>query len=229
MDISKLPDWIVATSFIIIIIVIIILVAYSIKLYLNNGTIKIGSFTISKYALKSDNIEKTRNNTNESKLPSNVYSWCELEVGIKELRQKLIQSRYNPSLIVGIGRGGAIVSALLSGSLNHIHFIALEREYDWSQKRRNCKIFDDVKFSRNLDRVLLVSGDLVTGGTAEVFTEYLINLGAKEIKFMTFLKVKTATKIPDYYYIETDSCEFKLPWMLTDDYLKDSRDVFKCS
>ena len=228
MDISSLPNWIIATAFIIVVIVVVILVAYSIKLYINNGTIKIGNFTISKYALKADNTGKTSSNIIESKLNPNVYSWCELEVGIKELRQRLIQSRYNPSLIVGVGRGGAIVSALLSGSLNHIHFIALEREYDWSQKKRNCKIFDDVKFSRNLDRVLLVSGDLVTGGTAEVFTEYLIKLGAKEIKFMTFLKVKTATKIPDYFYIETDSCDFKLPWMLTDDYLKDSRDVSKC-
>jgi len=228
MDISSLPSWIIATAFIIIAIVVIILIAYSIKLYINNGTIKIGSFTISKYALKADNNTSPEENFKEDKSDSNIYSWNELEVGIKNLRHKLIQSRYNPSLIVGIGRGGAIVSALLSASLNHIHFIALEREYDWSQKKRNCKIFDDVKFSRNLDRVLLVAGDLVTGGTAEVFTEYLNKLGAKEIKFLTFIKVKSSTKIPDYFFIETDSCDFKLPWMLTDDYLKDSRDDFKC-
>lgn len=228
MDISSLPNWIIATAFIIIVIVAIILIAYSIKLYLNNGTIKIGSFTISKYALKSGKHETQLENQKGDKVNPNNYSWCELEAGIKELRHRLIQSRFNPTLIVGIGRGGAIVSALLSGSLNHIHFIALEREYDWSQKKRDCKIFDDVKFSQNLDRVLLVAGDLVTGGTAEVFTDYLTGLGAKEIKFLTFIKVKSATKIPDFFFIETDNCNFKLPWMLTDDYLKDSRDEYKC-
>jgi len=228
MVITNLPNWIIATAFIIIAVVAIILIVYSIKLYLNNGTIKIGSFTISKHALKYGLQETQSKEQNEDKIRSNIYSWYELEKGIKEMRYKLIQSRFNPTLIVGIGRGGAIVSALLSGSLNHIHFIALEREYDWSQKKRNCKIFDDVKFSRNLERVLLVAGDLVTGGTAEVFTEYLKGLGAKEIKFLTFIKVKSSIKITYYFYKETDSCDFKLPWMLKDDYLKDSRDDFKC-
>lgn len=228
MDISNLPNWIITSVFVFISTIAILLLIYGIRLYIKNGVIKIGNFTISRQALRDEVKKDINNNTNNKNEGENYFTWCDLEIGIKELRKKVLHSRFNPTLIVGIGRGGAIVTALLSGSLNHVHFIALEREYDWSQKKRNCKIFDDVKFSKNLERVLLVAGDLVTGGTADVFTKYLEDLGAKEIKFLTFVKVKSAIRIPDYYYKEIDSCDFKLPWMLTDDYIKDSRDEFKC-
>jgi probable phosphoglycerate mutase len=158
----------------------------------------------------------------------NVYLWDTLEVGIKSLTNQVKQSLYKPTLLVGIGRGGAVMSALLSGTLgDRPPFIALEREYDWKEKKRTAKIFDDVKFSKNLDRVLLVAGDVVTGGTADLFTEYLKKLGAKEIRLLTFLKVKSTTKIPDFFYIDSNSSDFTLPWMLNEDYLRDSREIYK--
>ena len=138
------------------------------------------------------------------------------------------QSLYRPTLLVGIGRGGAIVCALLSGSLgDRPPFIALEREYDWKEKKRTSKVFEDITFHKNLDRVLLIAGDVVTGETANTFTEYLKKLGAKEIRLLTFLKVKSTTRIPDYFYVESNSSNFRLPWMINDDYLRDSREIYK--
>ena len=61
------------------------------------------------------------------------YTWTDVENGVKSIREKLIMDNYIPSLLVGIGRGGAIVSSLLSGNMltgRHIPFIALERKYN---------------------------------------------------------------------------------------------------
>ena len=49
-----------------------------------------------------------------TKKPSNSegqYSWKDIENGVINLREQLICDNYIPSLLVGIGRGGAIVRA----------------------------------------------------------------------------------------------------------------------
>lgn len=227
MDFSTVPTWMTITAFAIIILFAVLIIAYSVKLYITNGTIKIGSFTISKQALKTQSISAQECLDERKTEMKHCFSWQNIEEGIKNLQYQLVQSMYNPTLIVGIGRGGAIMCGLLSGSLNHLHFIALEREYDWKTKKRNCKIFNDVTFSQNLERILLVAGDLVTGETADKFTEFLIKQGAQEIKFMTLIKLKSCIKIPDYFYVEIDSCDFRTPWMLSDNYLRDSRNLHK--
>ena len=154
------------------------------------------------------------------------YSWKDLEIGVTNLREQLISDGYIPSLLVGIGRGGAVVSALLSGNMidkKHIPFIALDRKYEEERGMRKARLFDDVVFKKDLDKVLLVAGDVYTGDTATVFIEFLQNLGAKEIKFLVFTKVNSTKRRPDYYYINTSVTELNFPWMLSDKYVTDAR------
>lgn len=155
-----------------------------------------------------------------------VFKWENIEAGVKDLREQLISDNYVPTLLVGVGRGGAIISSLLSGNMikaKHIPFIALERKYNEERGMRKASLFDDVVFKKDLDRVLLVAGDVYTGDTAKVFIEFLEGLGAKEIRFLVFAKVNSTNMKPNYFYASTNVVKLKFPWMLSNTYLTDAR------
>ena len=155
-----------------------------------------------------------------------VYTWRDIENGVKDIREQLIIDNYIPTLLVGIGRGGAIVSSLISGNMikgRHIPFIALERKYNEERGMRKASLFDDVIFKKDLNRVLLVAGDVYTGGTAGVFIDFLEGLGAKEIRFCVFAKVNSTTRKPDYFSVSTNVTNLTFPWMLSPNYPTDAR------
>lgn len=159
-------------------------------------------------------------------LPYKKIKWRTVEKGIKRLKEYLIRDKYIPSLIVGIGRGGAIIGALLSGCLGHIPILVIDRVYEWEDNIRKDDLWEKIKLSRNLDKVLLVAGELHTGGTAKIYIKYFKSMEAKEIKFLTFLKDPYPAYKPNYYYIESKKKDTRLPWMLTNEYRRDS--LTKC-
>lgn len=154
------------------------------------------------------------------------FSWKDICLGTMNLKKQILESGYNPTMLVGIGRGGAIISSLLSGCLNnkhHIPFIALERKYQEKSGIKKALLYDDVKFSKDLERVILISGDLVTGQTSEVFHQFLSDLGAEQIRFLTFVMASSSNRTPDYFFKKTNVTRFIFPWMLSKNYSHDSR------
>lgn len=155
--------------------------------------------------------------------PLRKISWRKVEKGIKQLKEDLIKSNYYPSLIVGIGRGGSIIGALLSGTLGNVPIIVIDRVYDWSSKERKEGFCENIKISKNIDKVLLVAGELHSGNTAKKYTEYFKEMGAKEIKMVAYMKEPFPTFKPDFYSIETEKSNIRFPWMITKDYKRDSK------
>jgi hypoxanthine phosphoribosyltransferase len=154
--------------------------------------------------------------------PYKKIGWKQVEKGILHLKEQLIKDNYIPSMIVGVGRGGAVVGALLSGCLGHIPVLVIDRVYDWSEDGRKEKLFENIKINKNLEKVLFVAGELHTGGTAKTFISYFNKIGALQVKFLTFTKEKYPALVPDYYFIENDNPELHLPWMITKEYKRDS-------
>jgi probable phosphoglycerate mutase len=150
-------------------------------------------------------------------------SWKGVEKGILKLRDQLIKDRYYPTLIIGIGRGGSIVGALLSGSLGNIPILVIDRIYNWKGHERTEGLFDSIKITKNIDRILLVAGELHSGNTARKYTEYFMQAGAGEVKMLTFMKEPFPTFKPDYFYLESTISDMRFPWMLTRDYKKESQ------
>ena len=150
-------------------------------------------------------------------------SWKTVEKGVVRLKEQLIQDNYIPTVIIGIGRGGAVISALLSGTLGNIPIIVLDRIYQWKNHVRNEGLFEEIKLTKNIDRVLLVAGELHSGNTAKKYTEYFKQMGATKIKMLAFMKEPYPTFKPDYYFIETDKSSLRFPWMITKDYKRDSK------
>lgn len=154
--------------------------------------------------------------------PLRKISWKEVERGILRLREDLNQANYHPTLIVGIGRGGSIVGALLSGTLGNVPIIVIDRVYEWTNKERKEKFCEEIRVSKNIDRVLLVAGELHSGNTAKKYTEYFNSMGAKEIKMLAFMQNPYPTFKPDFSYIITEESKIRFPWMITKDYLHQS-------
>ena len=155
--------------------------------------------------------------------PYKRIRWKAVEKGVIKLRDKLIADNYWPTAIIGIGRGGAVIGGLVSGVLGHTRIVVLNRDYDWEEGIRSEKLYDEITRETNLDRVLLVAGELHTGGSAKACVKYLKSLGASEIRMYAFLKDKYPQFSPDYHTIGSNKPDIRLPWMLTKDYKKDAK------
>lgn len=90
---------------------------------------------------------------------------------------------FSPTLIVGIGRGGAIMGAMISGCLGHRPLVVIDRKYVWREGRRIDDMILRLHFPSNfLDKVLLVAGEAHTGSTMRLYHSYFTEIGAKMIR-----------------------------------------------
>ncbi len=151
-------------------------------------------------------------------------TWKDVTKASESLFLKMARDRYNPTVIIGIGRGGAIMGALLSGLYGHIPLIVIDRKYTWRNGRRYDDIILKADFPENLlERVLLVSGETHTGNTMRFYYNYFQESGAREIKKATLIYSKESIEKVDYIGIFGKGDE-RLPWMLSENYVKEDRD-----
>jgi len=120
-----------------------------------------------------------------------IYRWC---APYKKINWRTVEKG-----IVKLKEEGA----LLSGCLGHVPLLVIDRVYDWKDNIRKDRLFEQINLSSNLEKVLLVAGELHTGGTARVYIEYFKKMGAKQIKYLTFTKDRYPAFQPDFFYIET--------------------------
>ncbi len=73
-----------------------------------------------------------------------------MQKGVLYLKDKLIQDNYYPTLIVGIGRGGSIVGALISGTLGNVPILVIDRVYEWTAHQRKEGLFEEIKIPKNV-------------------------------------------------------------------------------
>ena len=156
--------------------------------------------------------------------PYKKISWKKVEKEILVKRDELLMNNYTPSLIVGIGRGGCVIGALLSGLFGNIPILVIDRVYEWIDGEcRKEFLLENIKISSNLEKVLLVAGELHSGKTAKMYKDYFIKMGAKEIEILTFITEKFPTEQKaKYSCIETNKPDIQLPWMLTKNYKRQS-------
>ena len=159
-----------------------------------------------------------------------IFDWHDVNQGALSINKKLLEDGYIPTHIVGIGRGGSILSALISGNLlkdKHIPFSAFDRKYSKDETgMRKAELLHGIDLGHcDLTRVLLVAGDVVTGITAQRFKELLISKGVKEIRFAVLAKCPTPAMEPDYFYKEFLSEKgLHFPWMICSNYTRYSTD-----
>lgn len=156
--------------------------------------------------------------------PIRRLSWKFAEKAVKKITGEIIADDFSPTLIVGIGRGGAIMGALFSGSFGHRPVVVVDRKYTWKEGDRLDDMIFPVEIPKDfLKRVLVVSGEVHSGNTMKLYCEYLKKLGAKSLRRATLYYEEGATVKVEYKGLESTKKNILMPWMFTRQYIRADR------
>ena len=145
-------------------------------------------------------------------LPYRRLSWRKIRLGAHRITSQILEGEYIPTIVVGIGRDGAIVGALVSAGLGHCPFIVIDRNYTWSGSGRIGDLLFPVKIPKErLTNVLLVVAGLYTGSTVANFTQHLFEIGAKNIKLAALFS-QGGRMNPDYVAFDFNHRSLAMPW-----------------
>jgi len=187
-------------------------------------------FDVAGYILAAIGFLATLYKTIDVWINLRAFNWKEVDRLTKKLIRDIRDDLFVPDVIVGIGRGGSILGALLSGNLyvpdkkRNIPLLGVDRLYEWRNGERVEVENKMVDFSPlRGKRVLLVAGDVLTGGTMTFFLHQIREAGAKEVRTACLVKGVTAAYTPDYFGKEITG-DFRMPWMYKGyGYVRDSR------
>ena len=142
---------------------------------------------------------------NTIEMPEEKMKWDQFEEEIKKLAEK-IRSGFQPDLIVGITRGGAVPARLLSRELNtkNMHGISIEKVGG------ERKVVTDLQIDLSGEKVLLVEDMLETGRSLIVAKKYLENKGAEVKTACLYIMPQSEIK-PDYFLSRIENAA-KFPW-----------------
>ena len=150
-------------------------------------------------------------------------SWRCAQKSAEIIAEQLTADSYLPSLIVGIGRGGAIFGAMISGCLGHRPLLVIDRKYLWKNGRRLDDIILRLDIPKDmLSTVLLVAGEVHTGNTMKIYFDYFHKLGAQHIKRAVFFLQEGSTEKIEYWGFQSKT-DRRMPWMFSRIYRRDSR------
>lgn len=119
----------------------------------------------------------------------------------KRLARQMGTDGFKPTLIVFIGRGGAIFGALISYNLKNTPIFCVDRKYDWNGRERKVKtVFPMEQIPmEHLERVLLVAGEAHGGGTMRYYCDEITRLNPKaELKTCVFFRQDSCQMRIDY-------------------------------
>ena len=140
------------------------------------------------------------------------FSMRTVKASVNEIVDKAKNDGFDPSLIIGIGRGGGIFGSLISYKLNHRPLVVIDRDYDWKTGDRKESILYDFDIPGYLlDRVLLVAGEAHTGATMRLYKEHLTGIGAGVIKTCAFYR-QLVCKIDINYCSKEGDGSPLMPW-----------------
>ena len=102
-------------------------------------------------------------------------NWRDAQKSAKEIAKRLLDVNspefYDPTLIVCIGRGGAIFGSMISYQLGELPILALDRKYNHFENGRLTKTMYPFRIPKAyLKQVLLVAGEAHTRKTLRIFT-----------------------------------------------------------
>lgn len=162
------------------------------------------------------------------------FSWHDVDKYSKAIVKKISLDNFVPDVVVGIGRGGSILGSILSGNIvipstkeRNIPVLGVDRLYKWQHGTRveiENKMVDFTPLAGK--KVLLVAGDVLTGGTMKFYIRHLEQAEIAELKTACLVKGVATTFQPDYFGKEIPA-DFNMPWMYKGyGYTRDSRKPF---
>jgi len=156
------------------------------------------------------------------KIPVKLVTWNDVVDWSKKLARKIVDSGYQPDVIIGIARGGVTPARLLCDYLGVMDLLTIKVEH-WVETAGHLEdAIVKYPFTANLEKkkVLLVDDICDTGRSIIVSKEYIErNSKPEQLKVATMQYIKPVAKfVPDYYVDEVvDWVWYLYPWNQMED------------
>ncbi|OGI25699.1 MAG: hypothetical protein A3J76_04430 [Candidatus Moranbacteria bacterium RBG_13_45_13] len=131
--------------------------------------------------------------------------WNQIEEEIKKLAEK-IKKEFQPDMIIGVMRGGAVPARLLSRELGVKSMYGISVEKDGEER----KVITDLLIDLKGKKILLVEDMLETGRSLIVAKKYLEEKNA-EVKTVCLYTMPHSEIQPNYFLSEVENAQ-KFPW-----------------
>lgn len=158
------------------------------------------------------------------------YSWDDVERGVKHLRQQIDRSGFNPDVVLGLGRSGALVGGLLASFAGSMPMAFADLRYD-SLRTPGPSYDVELLATRaalaipltGAQRVVVVEGATTTGRTPARAMEFLkAAFPATEFRMAVLIQGATSQYGCAYYAfvdrgaLQTEGGRSLLPWHSSD-------------
>lgn len=145
-------------------------------------------------------------------------TWRQVEKCMRTVLTTMNRANFKTDLIVGVGRGGAIVGGMLAGNLGHIPLFVVDTELDRTTRAVKCVIrFPGLLPDVSGKRVTVVVGELYSGEDLRTVADLVESHGPAEIVTMSLFSHPAASITPDYLGKQTRR-PLDAPWRMTDVY-----------
>jgi hypoxanthine phosphoribosyltransferase len=148
------------------------------------------------------------------------FSWRDVERLIHKLLDSIRNDDFDPDLVLGVGRGGAIVAGIIAGNMGRLPLVCIDTESRREHGRTHCVIrFPNAVPVLRDKRVLIVVGELYSGEDLRTAMDFVARRKPAGFKTLSLLSHPASIVRPDFVGRETQS-PLVAPWRLTDDYKK---------
>ncbi|OYT59595.1 MAG: phosphoribosyl transferase [Desulfurococcales archaeon ex4484_217_1] len=156
------------------------------------------------------------------KVKTKLVTWDEIVSWSRELAKKIKESRYKPSIVIAVARGGYVPARLLCDFLSVENLVSIQSQH-WTEAAKMAEKAI-IKFEYKLDlkgmKALLVD-DIVDTGESLLLAKEFIESEWKpsELRIAALQWISPVAKFkPDYYVIEVKEWTwFQYPWTRLED------------
>lgn len=184
---------------------------------------------IDHYGVKGANISESLRNLidflgKQLKLPRDAFKCETMDWNLfyklsQQVATKIINSDYEPDIIVGLARGGWVLARVLCDYLNVKDLMSLKVEHWGITATPDGKA--QLKYPFKIDltgkKVLVVDDITDTGASMQIAVDYVNSLNPSEVKTATLRHIEGAKFVPDYYADEIKWRWVIFPWNFTED------------
>lgn len=145
-------------------------------------------------------------------------TWRVTEAAMNDVLTQMNRHNYRPDLIIGVGRGGAIVGGMLAGNLGHVPMCVIDTELDKTGGMSTATVrFPDCLPSIAGQEVLVVVGELYSGEDLRAGVNFIAGHGPAGLTTMSLFSHPASVVQPNYLGKETKK-PLDAPWRIADVY-----------
>lgn len=151
-----------------------------------------------------------------------LVSWEEISKWTFQVAKKIRNSRFHPSVVIGLTRGGWVPARLLCDHLKVKKLYAVKTEH-WGVTANpdgKALLTQELNISIQEDNVLVVDDITDTGESLMLAMAHLSIMHPRQLHSATLLHITHSKFEPDYYTVEVPKEKwtwFIFPWNLNED------------